>query len=52
MQTKIQKWGTSLGLQILRSFATEAEFEEGSIVDLTGGPRSVVSTGGICPRSR
>ena len=34
MQTKIQKWGNSLGLRIPRSFAAEAQVEEGAIVDL------------------
>jgi antitoxin MazE len=35
MQTRIQKWGNSLGLRIPRSFATEAQVEEGSTVDLS-----------------
>jgi antitoxin MazE len=35
MQTKIQKWGNSLGLRIPRSFAAEAQVEEGSTVDLS-----------------
>jgi antitoxin MazE len=35
MQTKIQKWGNSLGLRIPRSFAAEAQVEEGSSVDLS-----------------
>lgn len=35
MQTKIQKWGNSLGLRIPRSFAAEAQVEEGSNVDLS-----------------
>ena len=35
MQTKIQKWGNSLGLRIPRSFAAEAHVEEGSAVDLS-----------------
>jgi antitoxin MazE len=35
MQTKIQKWGNSLGLRIPRSFAAEAHVEEGAIVDLS-----------------
>jgi len=34
MQTKIQKWGNSLGLRIPRSFAVEAQMVEGSTVDL------------------
>ncbi len=35
MQTKIQKWGNSLALRIPRSFAAEAQVEEGSAVDLS-----------------
>jgi len=35
MQTKIQKWGNSLGLRIPRSFAAEAQVTEGAIVDLS-----------------
>ena len=35
MQTRIQKWGNSLGLRIPRSFATEAQVEEGSTVDVS-----------------
>jgi len=35
MQTKIQKWGNSLGLRIPRSFASEAQVEEGTTVDLS-----------------
>ena len=35
MQTKIQKWGNGLGLRIPRSFAAEAQVEEGATVDLT-----------------
>jgi antitoxin MazE len=35
MQTKIQKWGNSLGLRIPRSFAVEAQVEEGATVDLS-----------------
>jgi len=35
MQTKIQKWGNSLGLRIPRSFAAEAQVEEGSAVELS-----------------
>ena len=34
MQTKIQKWGNSLGLRIPKSFAEEAGVEAGSEVDL------------------
>jgi antitoxin MazE len=35
MQTKIQKWGNSLGLRIPRSFAEEAGVRVGSEVDLS-----------------
>jgi antitoxin MazE len=35
VQTKIQKWGNSLGLRIPRSFAAEAQVEEGTTVDLS-----------------
>lgn len=43
MQTKIQKWGNSLGLRIPKSFAAEARVEAGSTVDLTvDGGRLVV----------
>lgn len=35
MQTKIQKWGNSLGLRIPRSFAEEAGVGAGSEVDLS-----------------
>ena len=35
MQTKVQKWGNSLGLRIPRSFAAEAQVEEGTTVDLS-----------------
>jgi len=34
MQTKIQKWGNSLGLRIPKSFAEEAGVGAGSEVDL------------------
>jgi antitoxin MazE len=35
MQTTIRKWGNSLGLRIPRSFAAEAQVEEGATVDLS-----------------
>ena len=35
MQTKIQKWGNSLGLRIPRSFAAEVQVKEGATVDLS-----------------
>jgi len=35
MQTRVQKWGNSLGLRIPRSLAAEAQVEEGTTVDLS-----------------
>jgi len=35
VQTRIQRWGNSLGLRIPRSFAEEAGVEAGSEVDLS-----------------
>lgn len=35
MESKVQKWGNSLGLRIPKSFAKEAQVEEGSTVDIT-----------------
>jgi antitoxin MazE len=35
MQTRIRKWGNSLGLRIPRSVAAEAQVEEGATVDLS-----------------
>jgi antitoxin MazE len=35
VQTKIQKWGNSLGLRIPRAFAAEAGVEAGAEVDLS-----------------
>ena len=35
MQTRIQKWGNSLGLRIPKSFAAEAQVEAGSQVDIS-----------------
>jgi len=35
VQTKIQKWGNSLGLRIPKSFAAEAQVEEGTTVDMS-----------------
>ena len=35
MQTRIQKWGNSLGLRIPRAFAAEAGVGAGSEVDLS-----------------
>lgn len=34
MQTKIQRWGNSLGLRIPKAFAEEAHVEAGSTVDI------------------
>ncbi len=44
MQTKIQKWGNSLGLRIPKSFAEQAGFAAGSEVDLS------VKDGGLIVR--
>lgn len=38
MQTKLQKWGNSLGLRIPKAFAAEAGVEAGSAVDLSVRP--------------
>ena len=35
MQTRILKWGNSLGLRIPKSFAAEAQVEAGSTVDIS-----------------
>jgi antitoxin MazE len=35
METKIHRWGNSLGLRIPKSFAAEAQVEEGSTVDIS-----------------
>ena len=35
MQTRLQKWGNSLGLRIPKSFAAEVGVEAGSEVELT-----------------
>ena len=35
MQTRIQKWGNSLGLRIPRSFAAEAQVEDWATVELS-----------------
>jgi antitoxin MazE len=45
VQTKIQKWGNSLGLRIPRSFAADAEVEAGSTVDIS------VESGGLMIRA-
>ena len=42
MQTKVRKWGNSLGLRIPRSIAAKAQVEEGSTVDLSVDGRLVV----------
>ena len=44
MQTKIQKWGNSLGLRIPKSFAAEAQVKEGAAVELS------VQDGGLLVR--
>ena len=35
MQSRIQRWGNSLGLRIPRSFAIEPQMEEGATVELS-----------------
>jgi antitoxin MazE len=35
MVTKIKKWGNSLGLRIPKSFAKEADIDDGSDVDIS-----------------
>lgn len=35
MQTKVQKWGNSLGVRIPRSFAAETRVEAGSTVEIS-----------------
>ena len=35
MQTKVQRWGNSLGLRIPRAFAAEAGVEAGAAVELS-----------------
>lgn len=34
MQTKIAKWGNSLGIRVPKAFAEEAKVEAGSLVDI------------------
>jgi len=52
MQTKVQKWGNSLGLRIPKSFAVEAQMEAGSTVDLSVLKREAVSIYLILPTDR
>lgn len=35
MQTKVQKWGNSLGVRIPRAFAAQARIRAGSAVDIS-----------------
>ena len=44
MQTKVVKWGNSLGLRIPKSFAEEVQVTEGTLVDLTIVDGSLVVT--------
>ena len=48
MQTKIKKWGNSLGIRIPKNFAQEAGIQEDSEVDLTVEDGELV----IRPRKR
>ena len=51
MQTKVQKWGNSLGLRIPKSFAEQAGVEAGSEVDLSveDAFKLVMSAGLVAP---
>ncbi|MGH2792705.1 MAG: AbrB/MazE/SpoVT family DNA-binding domain-containing protein [Actinomycetota bacterium] len=35
MESRVQKWGNSLGLRIPKSFAEEVEVEDGSPIDIS-----------------
>ena len=50
MVTKIQKWGNSLGLRIPKSFAVEADIDEGSEVDIAIQEGKLVITPSRKPR--
>jgi antitoxin MazE len=52
MQTKIQRWGNSLGLRIPRSFAEEAGVEAGSQVDLSVRDGDLIVRAAKRPRYR
>lgn len=52
MQTKIQKWGNSLGLRIPKSFAKQAGVEAGSDVDLSIEGSDLVVRSLLRPRYR
>lgn len=41
MQTKVQKWGNSLGVRIPRPLADQAEINEGSIVEIEEADGSI-----------
>ena len=42
METKVQKWGNSLGVRIPRSVALGARLRPGTAVDITGEEDSIV----------
>ena len=42
MQTKVQKWGNSLGVRIPRPFADQVHIGEGSIVDIEESDGQIV----------
>jgi len=50
MVTKIQKWGNSLGLRIPKSFAAEADIDEGSEVNIAIQEGKLVITPSRKPR--
>jgi antitoxin MazE len=50
MQTKIQRWGNSLGLRIPKSFAEQAGVEAGSEVDLSVEDGELIVRPGRLPK--
>ena len=42
MQTKVQKWGNSLGVRIPRPFADQVHIGEGSVVDIEESDGQIV----------
>ena len=44
MHTQIQKWGNSLALRIPKAFASEAQVDEGTLVNLSLVKGSLVAT--------
>jgi len=50
MQTKIQRWGNSLGLRIPKSFAEQVGVEAGSEVDLSVEDGELIVRPGRLPK--